>query len=79
MFATVVINTSFSYSVDVFINFESMFAIRIIAMSFIISNSIPDKNLAKNGLVMKRILEDESRYFQTMYHSLRLICLECLG
>ena len=37
-----VINVNLSCSVDVFANFTSMLAMRIVVLGFIIKNSIPD-------------------------------------
>ena len=59
-----VINASFSSSVDVFAIFASMFATRFVAFRLIISNSIPDWKLTNVGRlfgsVYWRLNEDTS-------------------
>ena len=49
-----------------FANFAPMFATRLVAFRFIISNGIPDYEMTK--VVWKRILEVEQRYLQSSHH-----------
>ena len=49
------INENLSCSVNVFANFASMFATRLFAFRFIISNSIPDLKLTNVGRLFRRV------------------------
>ena len=44
-----VINENINSSINVFANFASMFATRLVAIRFIISNGIPDLKMTKVG------------------------------